>query len=121
MIFQEDSLGDKIYVVKEGAVEIGKGQEQSGKVAKLARLEGGEVFGELAIFDEKPRSAGALAAGPGDTVLLGIRKADLDRLMEQDQVLANKVLRGILRKVSHRLRRADEAIQSLVSVLRSQW
>ena len=49
MIFQENSLGDKIYVVKEGAVEIGKGQEQSGKMAKLARLEGGEVLLEESI------------------------------------------------------------------------
>lgn len=121
IIFREDTQGDKIYIVKRGTVEIGKRGGGSQKFARLAQLERGEVFGELSIFDEKPRSAGAVAAGEGETVLLSIRKSELDKLMEQQLAVANKLLKGILCKVSLRLRLADDAIQALLRSLSSSW
>lgn len=116
VVFAENSTGDKIYIVREGFIDIGKRGEDNSSPVTLGRLGRGEVVGELSIFDEKPRSAGALAAGPGNTVLLSISKPDLDRLMAQDQTLAVKVLRGILQKVISRLRLADDVISILAKM-----
>jgi len=113
-IFQKNSAGGKIYIVKEGSVEIRKGVGRDRKLTRLARLYHGEVFGELSFFDEKPHSADAISAGPGETELLSICKPDFDQLMDESQALANKVMRGILQNVSRRLRHADEALQSLL-------
>ena len=54
-IFQEGEAGTKMYVVKEGEVEL----LVHGKV--IAELETGSIFGEMAIIDGKPRSATARA------------------------------------------------------------
>ena len=59
-IFKEGDAGDVLYVVKQGLVQIsavmGNGERQV-----LSRVPAGEVFGEMAIIDNQPRSATALA------------------------------------------------------------
>jgi len=52
-IFQKNSAGGKIYIVKEGSVEIRKGVGRDRNLTRLARLYHGEVFGELSFFDKK--------------------------------------------------------------------
>lgn len=59
-IFKEGGTGDALYVVKSGQVQIsavfGSGERQV-----LSRVPPGEMFGELAIIDNQPRSATATA------------------------------------------------------------
>src|SRR5262245_7073795 len=59
-IFKEGDAGDALYVVASGRVQIsavmGDGERQV-----LSRVPPGEVFGELAIIDNQPRSATAIA------------------------------------------------------------
>jgi signal transduction histidine kinase len=59
-VFKEGGAGDALYVVKSGQVQIsavfGSGERQV-----LSRVPPGEMFGELAIIDNQPRSATALA------------------------------------------------------------
>ena len=59
-IFKEGDAGDALYAVASGRVQIsavmGDGERQV-----LSRLPPGEVFGELAIIDNQPRSATAMA------------------------------------------------------------
>lgn len=59
-VFKEGDAGDALYVVKSGQVQIsaviGSGERQV-----LSRVPPGEMFGELAIIDNQPRSATALA------------------------------------------------------------
>lgn len=61
-VFREGDPSDCAYVIVEGAVEISKLME-SGPVP-LAELRPGDVFGELGLLDESPRSATATAKGP---------------------------------------------------------
>ena len=59
-IFKEGDAGDALYVIKSGRVQIsaviGDGERQV-----LSRLPPGEVFGEMAVIDNQPRSATAMA------------------------------------------------------------
>jgi CRP/FNR family transcriptional regulator len=59
-IFRKDDPGQHFYVVLEGAVKIALPGE-FGQEALVALLRGGEFFGELALFDNSPRSATATA------------------------------------------------------------
>ena len=58
-IFQYGDPGDKLYIILEGKVRISREVPGMGEEA-LAVLGPGEVFGEMALLDESPRSADAL-------------------------------------------------------------
>ena len=57
-IFQHGDAGDKLYLILEGRVRISREVPGMGEEA-LAVLGPGEVFGEMALLDESPRSADA--------------------------------------------------------------
>jgi CRP/FNR family cyclic AMP-dependent transcriptional regulator len=79
---------------------------------RIAILEHGEIFGELSMFEERPRSSAATASRDGKIKV--IEKRDLDALLASDAALAVRILKGLLRKTAARLRLADEAIQTLI-------
>ena len=59
-IFEEGDEGDAAYPIHDGRVEIRKGTRSSGP-QKLAVLRKGDGLGKLALFDGRPRMAGAIA------------------------------------------------------------
>ncbi|MBF0447183.1 MAG: cyclic nucleotide-binding domain-containing protein [Magnetococcales bacterium] len=61
-IIRQGEAADCMYVVLEGKVEI-VFDDGSGQDFQIAVLEEDEVFGELALFDDKPRIASARALG----------------------------------------------------------
>src|SRR4051812_14972190 len=72
-VFDKGDQGSSMYVVLSGAVQIflpGGGPEEPPVVLKDART--GEYFGELSLFDDKPRSASVVATV--DTVLLELTR-----------------------------------------------
>lgn len=82
VIFAEGEPGDTLYVVLEGQVRISRRIPSLGEEA-LAILSRGGVFGEMALVDEKPRSADAIAHG-GGCALLAINRVDLARAAASD-------------------------------------
>ena len=58
-VFKEGDPGDSLFLIKSGMVQIVK--EINGKDVTLATLSDNEVFGEMALFSDLPRSAGAQA------------------------------------------------------------
>jgi uncharacterized membrane protein len=78
-VFDLGEPGDEMYIVGEGEVNIYLPGEASRRVS-LKDLAAGEYFGELALFDEKPRSASALATT--DSVLLALSRETLWRYLE---------------------------------------
>src|SRR5688572_20243974 len=62
-VFEEGETGDGMYVVKDGLVEItGNLNPQTRRV--FSRLGPGELFGEMAVIELRPRSATATATQP---------------------------------------------------------
>ncbi len=59
ILFREGDPSDAMYVIKSGRIAITKAKG-SGEII-LAEKVGGEMLGEMAFFDSKPRSAGAKA------------------------------------------------------------
>lgn len=94
-IFQEGEVGDGIYLVGEGQVQISAlvGQEER---RVLARIGPGDFFGEMAVLDNEPRSATAQAAGP--VTLYFVRREDLLRMIESSPGLAVKLLQEFSRR-----------------------
>ena len=77
-VFNESEPGAGLYIIRSGRVEILKTIERSAPI-RLAEFVEGNFFGELALIDELPRTAAAVAVEP--TSLLAFPKPDLDRLI----------------------------------------
>jgi CRP-like cAMP-binding protein len=79
IIFAEGEPGDTLYVIQTGSVKITKVVD--GKEMVLAVLRSGEMFGEMALLDSKPRSAGAFAHE--DSALTPVNKGDFERISRE--------------------------------------
>lgn len=107
VILFEDDPGDSLFVVRDGRVKVVLVAED-GREVILGILGIGEHFGELSLIDDQPRSAHVVAME--DSTLLVLRREDFRRRVEQSP----QVAWALLIELSHRLRRADEKIGSLV-------
>jgi signal transduction histidine kinase len=100
-IFQEGDPGDGVYVVKDGGVEISVNVAPTVRRV-FARLGAGELFGEMAVLELKPRSATATAAE--DSTVYFIPRDELLLLVQRSPALALE----LLREISHRLREFNQ-------------
>ncbi len=78
VLFEEGSIGDMAYVIREGEVEIIKVSQK--REILLAKRGPGEVFGEIALVFDSPRTATVRART--DTDLVGIGREDLRKLLQ---------------------------------------
>lgn len=99
-IFKEGDNGDGIYVVKDGAVEISVAMTQ-GIRRTFAKLGPGEVFGEMAVLELKPRSATATATVQTEVYFIPIN--DMREMLGRSPALSLE----LLREISQRLREFD--------------
>ncbi len=85
MIFAEVMPGQELYIIQKGSVKITKIVNDSEVL--LAVLKTGDIFGEMSLIENKPRSAGAIAYE--DTQLLAVNKENFERMVtSQPQIIA---------------------------------
>ena len=107
VLFNEGDQGDRLYVIGEGKIKLGR-RSSDGRENLVAILGPGEMFGELSLFDPGPRTMTATAVA--ETQLMGIGHDDLSGLLAGRPEVA-KVLLAALAK---RLRRTNENLADLV-------
>ncbi|NQD36105.1 EAL domain-containing protein [Permianibacter sp. IMCC34836] len=106
VIFREGDLADCAYIVTEGAIEIHTGSGSGERC--VAVIGAGELLGEMAMLDNAPRSATAVALAP--TILTVIDRSQLiTRLASADPVL-HLLLKVLLNRLRGQLH--DEPAQS---------
>ena len=115
-IFKEGDVGQEMYVIASGKVRISKMIPGAGEEA-LAILEPGHYFGEMAVIEDTPRSADAIAHIP--CTLWVIDREKLDQLMFTDKDLAYVLLWTFVRTLSERLRETNEKLRAFFAV--SKW
>ena len=97
---------DNIYFVLSGVLKVQISDEE-GREVILSMLGPGELFGEMGVLDDHPRSATVLAVESSDLVMIG--QADFKQCLAQNP----DVSLFIMRNLTKRLRLADRAIESL--------
>ena len=103
LVFEQGDVGSAMYVVEGGHVNIHLPGEGSRRVS-LKDVARGEYFGELALFDDKPRSASALVTSPA--TLLELTRKTLSEYLEKRP----RAAMAILRTMSERLRMTNALI-----------
>src|SRR5579871_6374256 len=90
IIFNQGDRGTEMYIIAQGHVNIHLPGENSRRVS-LKDIAVGEYFGELALFDDKPRSASALATT--EAVLLELDRVTLEKYLTSRPHAAMTLLR----------------------------
>src|SRR5450432_1166939 len=106
VLFREGEPGKELRVIQAGKVNITKTVRETEKI--LATLGAGEFFGEMAILNNKPRSAGAVMAEDGK--LLVIDPRTFEAMIRGNVEIAVR----LIKKLSDRLQEADEQIENLL-------
>jgi CRP-like cAMP-binding protein len=106
-IFEKGSPGDSMMVVLSGRVRISNVLPQ-GKEAILNTMEPGDVFGEIALLDGKPRSADAIAVGPCELFVL--RRRELAPFLEANPAVTLRFVEVLC----ERLRRLTEILEEVM-------
>lgn len=107
VIFHQGDVGLGMYIIVRGAVEIicNPGRHV------LAELQDGDFFGELALLDEAPRSATAVAKKP--CTLLCFFKPELLDIISRNPKLGGKILFRLAWTIGERLKSTNEQIREL--------
>lgn len=109
IIFREDSDGDELYIVHDGAVEIQvitRGSDGSSRQATINTLYEGQSFGEMALLSGGSRSATAVASAT-PTTLLVINGTEFAALCEQNTLIGYRVMRNLINDLTYKLRSAS--------------
>jgi CRP/FNR family cyclic AMP-dependent transcriptional regulator len=107
VLFNEGDSPDSIYVVLKGRIAL-VNVSSDGRESVLALMDRGDLFGEMGMLDDLPRSAGARALEP--STLLRLPYEPVVDLLEQSPSL----LWGVVRLLAGRIRNMDEALADSV-------
>jgi CRP/FNR family cyclic AMP-dependent transcriptional regulator len=109
-IFRHGDPGEKLYLILEGKVRISRTVPGMGEEA-LAVLGPGQLFGEMALLDESPRSADAHVHEA--CRLLAVPRDGFDDLLFLNKDLAYEVLWSIVKMLLRRLRETNDKLTFL--------
>jgi CRP-like cAMP-binding protein len=105
-IIEKDDTGASLFLIREGAVKVTL-PRRDGEDVQLNEMGAGEFFGEMSLFDGKPRSA--IVYADIDTTVIEIER---DRFLEQIREKPGMALR-ILAVMAERVRSSDQRISEI--------
>ncbi len=105
VIIEEGVPGDELFLLVTGEARVRKGQQE------IARLPQGSHFGEMALFDNAPRSASIDAVGATRLLVLG--RKQFYNYIRKDTAAGIKLLWSFLQILTLRLRTTDERLKEV--------
>jgi CRP/FNR family transcriptional regulator, cyclic AMP receptor protein len=122
VVFREGDESNTCYIVRSGQARAIR-EHSDGRCITLANFGSGDIFGELAMFDNERRSATVEATEP--TEAIAILGRDMRRLLRQHPDIAIKLLSALgrrLRRTNERLaRQSFQTVQSRVASVLLQF
>jgi CRP/FNR family cyclic AMP-dependent transcriptional regulator len=98
LIFRKGDIGHEMFIILKGTVNIIDEFETKKKI--IAELGAGEIFGEMAMFEKRARSAHAQVKEPSQILVLS--EEVLEKLLEKK--VPRRFLANIITVLCHRLR-----------------
>ncbi|HET7745835.1 MAG TPA: Crp/Fnr family transcriptional regulator [Vicinamibacteria bacterium] len=103
VVFFENEEGDFFFMIVEGRIKVSI-LGDDGREVILSMLGPGDFFGEMALLDNEPRSATAIAAE--ETELLSLHRNDFQSVLTENRSIQTaliKILSGRLRRANHQI------------------
>jgi CRP/FNR family transcriptional regulator len=121
VVFREEDASDTCYIVREGQARATH-EHGDGRTITLATFGPGDIFGELAMFEDELRSATVEATAP--TTVVGVLGPDMRALMRDHPEIATRLVIALgrrLREANERLsRQSFQTVQSRVAMVLSE-
>ena len=111
IIFSEGAPGDAWYAIYSGEVEVNK--QTNSSESTINTLKPHSCFGEIAVLDGLPRSATIRATK--ETVVLRVPLEKFNNLVEQNHLVAHKLIRQMALMLASRQRAHTEALSKLLT------
>ena len=111
-LFYQGDPADALYLIEDGklTVYLDLGEK---KPVRLQTMGQGTVLGEMGLYTNSPRSAGAVAQE--DCILFRLSVEDFQRLQTEDWEVANAFHSFIVKSMAERMVRANETLTALLS------
>jgi CRP-like cAMP-binding protein len=121
VVFREGDASDTCYIVRSGRARAIR-THRDGRAITLARFGPGDIFGELALFEDERRSATVEAIE--STSVVAVLGPDMRRLLTEHAQIASRLVIALgrrLRETNERLsRQSFQTVQSRVAVVLSE-
>lgn len=111
-IIKEREVGDRMYMIVKGNVEIFKYNTDRKEEESISTLGEGDSFGEMELIDIQSRSATVKALEDVETVSLS--NSDLLKLSKEDLEAFSIIVVNIARIISRKLRKTDNKLVSIL-------
>ena len=95
MIFSEGQPGEELYIIQRGSVKITKIVDNNEVL--LAVLKQGDIFGEMALLEAKPRSASAVAYE--NCTLLAVNKENFERMVASQPQIVTRLTQLLAERI----------------------
>jgi CRP-like cAMP-binding protein len=106
IIFSEGEIGNEMYIIQSGTVELLKSIGKESRV--LATLEKGDFFGEMSVLEDLPRTASARAKT--DVELVRINGTTFDTMLKGNTEIAVRMMRKLSRRLRDVTAMLEEAL-----------
>jgi CRP-like cAMP-binding protein len=114
-VFRENDPGDGLFLIRSGKIRISRRVVPEGKREAyeqlLTVLISGNLFGEMALVDNEPRSADAVAEG--DSILFWLPHAEYEKLKAEHPATALRVQDLIVVTLCSRIREANRSFETI--------
>jgi CRP-like cAMP-binding protein len=95
MICSEAEPGDELYIIQKGSIKVTKIVDD--KEVLLALLKPGDIFGEMALLENKPRSASGIAHE--DTSVMVVNRANFQRMVQTQPQLVTRLTQLLAERI----------------------
>ena len=110
LVFKEGDAGDKLFVITKGEVSIKIKLPGTTRLQRLATFGPGMVFGEMALIEGKPRSAGAHVQQ--GAIVYSLSATNFEMLRRQHPAIAFAIIGSLTRQLAARLRTTSEQLRN---------
>ena len=95
MICSEAEPGDELYIIQKGAIRVSKIVDD--KEVLLALLKPGDIFGEMALLENKPRSASGIAHE--DLSVMVVNRANFQRMVQSQPQIVTRLTQLLAERI----------------------
>ncbi len=106
MLFPEGEQGDKLFIIQKGMVNITKVLDN--KEVLIAVLKDGDIFGEMALLENKPRTASAITSSKSK--FLVVDRKNFFTMVESQPALATKLIQLLSERIWIAYRQLENTI-----------
>ncbi|MDR2519221.1 MAG: Crp/Fnr family transcriptional regulator [Spirochaetaceae bacterium] len=107
VFFSESEPGEELFIIQKGAVKIAKIID--GNEIILAILKAGDIFGEMALLENKPRSASALAHD-GECVVTAVDRANFEVMAKSQPQIISRLTTVLAERIWSMYRQLSSAL-----------